>query len=117
MKPHYEQCEKRGIPEHITKWYGNLLAVTLDGKTIIRLLTRGTPQGGVLSPIIWNIAFEALLKQMSRYAFVTGFADDGCAVATGQDMVLNQKRIQYALQEAEKWAEDNGLTFAPEKHS
>ena len=111
---------ERGIPENITKWYGNLLAgrhasVTLDGKTIIRLLTRGTPQGGVLSPIIWNIAFETLLKQMSRYAFVTGFANDGCAVATGQDMILNQKRIQYALQEAEKWAEDNGLTFAPEK--
>ena len=50
------------------------------------------PQGGVLSPIIWNIAFESLLKQMSHYAFVTGFADDGFAVATGQDMILNQKK-------------------------
>ena len=89
--------------------------VSLGGITSTRYLTRGTPQGGVLSPVIWNIVFESLLVRMSRYAFATGFADDGCILVNGVDAAACQPRLQQALKVAEEWARENGLQFAPEK--
>ena len=65
--------------------------------------------------MIWNVAFESLLARMSKHAFVTGFADDGCALAAGANIDIMQRHIQSALRVAERWAAENGLAFAPEK--
>ena len=102
---------KRNMPEQIIFWYENYLkcrmaSITLNGVTLIRLLTRGTPQGGVLSPMIWNVAFESLLARMSKHAF---------AISAGANIEIMQRHIQSALRVAEQWATENGLTFAPEK--
>ena len=111
---------RRKMPEMVINWYDHFLrnrsaTVSLGGITSTRYLTRGTPQGGVLSPVIWNIVFESLLVRMSRYAFATGFADDGCILVNGADAAACQPRLQQALKVAEEWARENGLQFAPEK--
>jgi hypothetical protein len=51
---------RQNIPDHIVKWYSSFLhsqcsTLTIDNKNFTRKLTKGTPQGGVLSPIVWNI--------------------------------------------------------------
>ena len=84
----------RGIDEQLIQWYGQYLtqrvvSATLTGVTMTKKITRGTPQGGVLSPVIWNIVFESLLKRMGKAVFSTGFADDGCGVATGKNSEKN----------------------------
>ncbi len=58
---------RKGIDETLIGWFGQFLknrtiTTTVKGITIVRQLTRGTPQGGVLSPIIWDIAFDELLE-------------------------------------------------------
>ena len=61
--------------------------------------------------------FESLLVRMSRYAFATGFADDGCILVNGVNAAACQPRLQQALKVAEEWARENGLQFAPEKNN
>ena len=111
---------KREMPPLFIKWFSHFLTnrhatVTLCGSSQRRKLCRGTPQGGVLSPIIWNIVFESLLTAMSKYTFVTGFADDGCIIVTGSNVTQLGRKLQKALNAAEQWGHENGLQFAPEK--
>jgi hypothetical protein len=61
---------RRGFPEHITKWYEHFLhhqvsTLELDGKFYTRELKTGTPQGGCLSPLIWNVNFDPILKKFN----------------------------------------------------
>ena len=74
--------EEKKFPEWFTKFYRNYLEdrvviCNING-AIRRKLPRGSPQGGVFSPIFWNIAFDELLAIMNsdkRFLGV-GFADD-----------------------------------------
>ena len=57
----------RGFDDDMVNWYkyylGNrICSVTIRGITRRRLLMRGVPQGGILSPLAWNIAIDELLS-------------------------------------------------------
>ena len=57
---------ERGFDPKMVAWYshylGNRIAmVTIRGVTIRRLLRRGVPQGGILSPLAWNCKIDRLL--------------------------------------------------------
>ena len=93
-----------------------------DGLKLIFKLTRGTDQGGVLSPVIWNIVFNQLLNQINKKtAFacssvqMEGFADDGAMSVIGIDLPTITAQMQVALKEAEHWAERAGVAFSPQK--
>ncbi len=63
--------EQKGLPPHIIKWYTHYLRyrsvqTEIKGITAIRTLTRGTPKGGILSPLVWNLAFDELLDDYLR---------------------------------------------------
>ena len=77
----------------------------------------GTPQGGVLSSRIWNLAFDPLLKLLNDNSPCSpvGFADDGALCFMGIDpntMVANaQKHLNLAIE----WGAQNGLSFCKKK--
>ena len=53
------------------------ISLTLNGVTITRRVSRGCPQGGVLSPLLWNITMNGLLSDPSLHQdFLQAFADD-----------------------------------------
>ena len=110
----------RGFDNQFIDWYNQylrdrLVVVDLAGFTISRRIARGTPQGGILSPIIWNIVFDSCLKRLSVLAFTTGFADDGCIIVTGSDTSICRDIAQRALDMAISWGSENGLTFSKKK--
>jgi retron-type reverse transcriptase len=67
---------ERGITPWFIDWYGyayllnRKVKTTLHGKTLRRWLKRGSPQGGVFSPILWNIVFDELLKIVNSGPFI-----------------------------------------------
>ena len=38
----------------------------LDGTEVCRDLKRGTPQGGILSPLLWNLCFDTFLEMFDK---------------------------------------------------
>ncbi len=85
-------------------------------KTSQQWLTRGTPQGGVLSPILWNLAFDSLLKTFDKGTVkFFGYADDACLITTVHDPKLERRRIQEAVDKCTKWDDKQGLRFSPKK--
>jgi RNA-directed DNA polymerase len=72
--------------------------------------TGGTPQGGVLSPLLANIYLDPLDRLMeSRGYRMVRYADDF--------VILTQTReeAEAALAEVREWVAENGLTLHPEK--
>ena len=62
--------KKKGIAHWILKWYRYYLfnrksIITINDITIAIKHTKGMPQGGVLSTLLWNILFDELLLMLN----------------------------------------------------
>jgi ribonuclease HI len=110
-----------GFPNQMITWYINYMKTrscqsTLFDSTITRFLHKGTPQGGVFSPIAWNLAFDSLLKLFDRSnVLIIGFADDGTILISGPDPTTLVHIAQEALNKISQWGIAHGLTFSPSK--
>lgn len=112
---------ERNFPSAIVQWYDyylqNRIATTkIEGEDFERYLSRGTPQGGVLSPLSWNLPFDNILRQLNKGPILTtGFADDACLLITGVDPESMVDLMQDHVNKMIKWGTDNGLKFNTQK--
>ena len=103
-------------------WYMNFLKTRESIADVLGVKTTiwpacGTPQGGVLSSRVWNLAFDPLLKLLNANSPCSpvGFADDGALCFIG---ICPHTLIQIAqpfLEKAVEWGAQNGLTFSVDK--
>ena len=113
---------KKQIHNHIIRWYAHYLnnryiTATHNGVTVMKKATRGTPQGGVLSPIIFDITFDGGLDLFNEKGRIklTGFADDISLFIRGPNLRVLQEQMQKAITKLVVWCGKNGLQFSPEK--
>ena len=113
-----ETLRERGFPEWFLEWYGDFLGnryakTELKGEICFANLKRGTPQGDVLSTLVWNVIYDPLLVEINKKTAckAVGFADDGIILVRGSvlDGILCES--QKAIDIASRWGEKNGLTF------
>ena len=114
--------KRHRIPDDIIKRYGFYLdnrfsTVTMNGTGKTRRLIKGTPQGGVLSPVIWNLAFDSLLNMFTDSVDmeIRGYADDACLVAANNDLKYMEESLQHALIRIDGWAKRSGLKLSAKK--
>ena len=112
----------RQIDEDITNWYGSfikkrVITASLLGVKQTRKVDRGTPQGGVLSPLIWNIVMDELLELLDDGIVIPiAFADDLTIILRGIDETILAEQAEKALNKAnEKWLKRYGQEFCPTK--
>ena len=92
------------------------MSTKINGIKVSSYLTKGTPQGGVLSPVMWNIAFDGLLEIFSKGPVsCIGFADDAALLNTGPYANTLIAEAQSAVNKATDWGKENGLEFSPAK--
>ena len=94
-----------------------VIAVGNEMSTPIQLGDRGTPQGAVLSPFLFNLAMMGLPKRLDIYPKVRHsiYADDITLwCATGSDG-LTQYYLQRAANEVAKYAKEIGLECSFQK--
>jgi len=63
------------VPKAITAWYDFILrnrrvTAEIQGEKVRRIPMKGSPQGGVLSPIIWNFIMDTLLSTFQEHGLV-----------------------------------------------
>ena len=112
----------KGFPELTISWYRHFLenrrvTIKYKGAQITRFLVKGTPQGGVLSPIMWNLGFESLLDKFpdDGKVKIVGFADDAALITVGTRPSELRNTMQTAINTCLKWGAENSLSFAPKK--
>ena len=105
------------VPQLIFTWYKSYLTnrcilTDLKGVSVKRFLTRGTLQGGILSPLMWNICFDSLLWSFNTSLVkCVGFADDGALITWGKNPNVLVNRMQKAINTAAAWGKEQGLAF------
>ena len=121
IKPYraIKQLHKWGSPQYITdtltNYYSKRVITTTvapTNETIKIFPTKGTAQGNVLSPMLWNCIVDQVGDIMDRHN-IGGciFADDIVVAAKGNNLKHITTTIQKALDNIEAWAEDEGLKF------
>ena len=117
-----EAMENYNFPNNIIRWYDGLLKnrrVTADvqGCSLTVTPTQGSPQGGILSPLVWNLIMDSLLCTFndSDPVRVIGYADDILLYINGNDPATMKNLMQKTLKKVDEWGLAKGLTFSPEK--
>lgn len=119
----YKALQKRGVNSTTLDWYLKLLNERTtfaeneaSGKPQYIRHKRGVPQGGILSPTMWNLAFDDYLSQVSPLADeIAAYADDVCIVLTGETYLEAHIKARKALKLTERWSVRNNISFCPQK--
>ena len=81
-----------------------------------REISRGVPQGSVLGPLLWNIAYDAVLRTpLPDGANLTCYADDTLVIANGRTWESCKERAEIALARLGESMNELGLSMATEK--
>ncbi|KAL5262710.1 hypothetical protein ACHWQZ_G008195 [Mnemiopsis leidyi] len=113
----------------VIKWIMELIrnrstTVELNGhKRTIRIV-KGCPQGGILSPFLWNLVVDSLLSFTKEIipCDLQGFADDLALLATTEapkvkglqcfDADTLREMTQKSLEQINQWCKENGLSLS-----
>ena len=112
---------KHGFPPNMITWYTNYIKnrscfTKLGNACLTIYLHKGTPQGGVFSPIAWNLAFDDLLSAFDDDpTLAIGFADDGSLLISGPDHFTLANLAQTSINKAVAWGKLRGLSFSHSK--
>ena len=100
--------------------------VELHGNKKTIKIVRGCPQGGILSPFLWNLVVDSLLNYTKNRipCDIQGFADDLSLIATlespssngkgGFDADTLREITQKSLNSIDEWCKENGLRICLE---
>ena len=72
-------------------------------------ITKGCPQDGVLSPVLWNMVVNNLLNKRANKIpdYLQGFADDLVILVEGDDLAVINERTQKSINSVNNWCKNN----------
>jgi hypothetical protein len=112
---------RHGVDHTIVRWVkatleGRRAIATLGGSSRSVTVSRGCPQGGVLSPLLWCLVVDDLLVSLSGGGvYAQGYADDICLLAGGKFPNTVSGLIQWALGIVKEWCGELGLSVNSDK--
>lgn len=84
--------------------------------TVKRNITKGCPQGSVLGPILWNMAYDSVLRdQYPEGVNIIAFADDTVVLEEWDTVQQITDKFTASMKSIESWAIKVQLTFSVQK--
>ncbi|KAL0820148.1 hypothetical protein ABMA28_005307 [Loxostege sticticalis] len=114
-------ARNHGVSITLIKWIecmlkGRIIHSDLLGDSMIVKTTRGCPQGGVLSPLLWSLVVDPIIVKLNKGPYYTvGYADDLVILARGRFPATVSDIMQKALSMLEEWCDENHLSVNPGK--
>jgi hypothetical protein len=103
----------------VCRWMNFMLesrsvVATLTGETLEMASTRGYPQEGVLSPLMWSLVMDELLGELNGNGYyTTGCADDIAILINRKFPSTVLKVLQTALELIQHWCDKTDLSINP----
>ena len=116
-----EALLEANIPPTITQWIFYMISnryITLSycDYSVTKQATKGSPQGGVLSPLLWNLTLNTFLSSLGTHSnFVQAFADDLVILIRGICKVTVKDIAQQQLNNISSWCTSKGLKLSGTK--
>lgn len=119
-----QSLRAKGVDAWIINWIMTMLktrsikASSLGSETSYNP-TKGCPQGGCLSPLLWSIVMDALLNKLTidgKFK-VSAYADDLAIIITGHKNLIGamSSHMNKAMKTVEQWCNETGLSVNPDK--
>ena len=87
-----------------------------NSKSTYRKVKQGVPQGGVLSPVLFNLYMSSMPPPPGNIKLVT-YADDSNILNSGEDISEAVNEINTYLSTLDTWFKDRNLFISPSKSS
>ena len=116
-----QELSNARVPVYLLKIISSYLSSrTIEAETsagtVRREVTSGVPQGSVLGPTLWNVAFNGIFKvKLPPGVQLICYADDTLVVGVADTVDEVENRVNRALDDVTRWIESAGLTVAAEK--
>ena len=117
-----KNLKKQEVEPELVRWSENMLrnrraTATLNNETVTLIIEKGTPQGGILSVLFWNLDMNDLLHRFpeKHYSETNAFADDAADIVIGKDENTVCDLIQQDVKIFEEWACEHQLSFSATK--
>ena len=113
--------DKAKVTPEIYLWISNTLrnrtvVLELAGHSLEKKILRGTPQGGILSPLLWNLCLNTITHTTIDLGLITLYADDIVILITGIDLNPTMKdKLIKEMKKIQKWINDQGLRLSTTK--
>ena len=113
--------EEHRVPFYLRRIISNYLSDRIllydtDEGTQSYNISGGVPQGSVLGPLLWNVLYDGLLRQiLPDGVTMVAYADDVALVVVAKSITEVQYLGDDAIEIVSNWLNDHGLRLAPEK--
>ena len=88
----------------------------LSDSTVEKQVKNGCQQGGVISPLLWNLVIDELLNILNATGiWCQAYADDVAICITAKDIHTASELMRNALAKVEKWCNKVNLSVNPQK--
>ena len=108
-----EALLSKNVDVKTCEWIQNMLKsrkiITCFGKEEVNSTPiKGCPQGGVLSPLLWCLVVDSLLKKLESLGYITvqAFADDIIIMVIGISGRTVSELVQIGLNNVLEWCQD-----------
>lgn len=110
--------EEKQISPYLRRVLGSYLAdrqIVARGKPYA--LSAGVPQGSILGPILWNLAYNGVLniRHLPPGTQALAYADDLVILVTAMTPGILERTANDALQAVSQWMSEHKLELAPDK--
>lgn len=104
---------RRIVADYLSKRY---ITYVNNGGTEVRKVRAGVPQGSVLGPLLWNIAFDSVLNvHKEDGCFLMCYADDTLIIATSDRLFNAVVKANVMIVRVIRCISELGLKVAKEK--
>jgi len=114
-----EALRRKNTPEYLVEMFRSWLSdrQLLTGEELSpRPVTCGVPQGSVLGPALWNVAYDSLLQMnVPHGVHLVGFADDLAVIGVAKTSQLLEDAVNTVLRSIGDWMSSKGLELAHHK--
>ena len=112
---------RQGIPQTVVRWIVGMLGdrkvfSEWKGTKVEGIVSDGCPQGGVLSPLLWTLVADELLRMTNDSGVITvGYADDFALLVKGKYEEVLPDILERTLGKVKEWCEGKKLRVNPTK--
>ena len=113
--------KKLNCPVYLMRWIADYMSfrtqvINFEDGDVTCKVQKGTPQGGSLSPLFWNVIIDPLLSLLRQHTeFVQAYADDIVFCITAKSWEKLEGTVNRVLEIVRGWMKNMRLSVNPSK--